>query len=125
MIPWANKYVAWPMLPGDYDIFVSQRGMDGSWAAAIPECDLSSPARDTRTAIRRDGLEMFISSQRTGFVSGGTEASCGKATADRKPSGDLWVSTRATTLDRWSPPVNIDHEYLDNGLPPVVNSECF
>src|SRR5438067_4481432 len=46
---------------GDYDIFVSERGMDGSWAAATPACDLSTSARDTRTAIRRDGLEMFIS----------------------------------------------------------------
>jgi hypothetical protein len=110
---------------GDYDIFVSKRGTDGTWGVAEPVCELSSSARDTRTAIRHDGLEMFISSQRAGFVPGGTLASCGPATQDRKPSGDLWVSTRATALDPWSKPVNIDHEYLDNGLPSVVNSPCF
>jgi hypothetical protein len=110
---------------GDFDIFLSKRAVDGTWGTASPECDLSSSARDTRTAIRRDGLEMFIASQRPGYVPGGTDAICGKATGNRNPSGDLWVSTRLTTLDRWSPPVNIDHDYLDNGSPPIVNSECF
>src|SRR5262249_39260701 len=71
---------------GDADIFVSKRGADGTWGVADPVCELSSPDRDTRTAIRRDGLEMFISSQRTGFVPGGSLATCGKAAQDRKPS---------------------------------------
>src|SRR2546426_9448989 len=65
--------------------------------------ELNGPYRDTRTAIRRDGLEMFISSDATG-----------------RPGGvggqDLWVATRATTADPWSTPVN---------LGPTVNSTAF
>src|SRR2546425_7212899 len=53
-------------------------------------------AKDTRTAIRRDGLEMFIASNRPGGLA---------------PSGiganDIWVSTRETTTDPWSTPVNL------------------
>jgi hypothetical protein len=83
---------------GDWDIYASILRPDGTFgpAALVPE--LSSPARDTRTAIRRrDGLEMIISSGRPGGVGG----------------EDLWVSTRTTTLDPWSAPVN---------LGPTVNS---
>ncbi|PYP35025.1 MAG: hypothetical protein DMD48_14810, partial [Gemmatimonadetes bacterium] len=50
--------------------------------------------------IRRDGLEMIISSGRPGGVG----------------SEDLWVSTRSSTLDPWGTPVN---------LGPVVNSSAF
>jgi hypothetical protein len=53
--------------------------------------ELCSKKRDTRTAIRRDGLEMIIGSNRDG---GGGQI-------------DLWASTRATTLDLWSTPVNL------------------
>src|SRR2546426_491173 len=65
--------------------------------------ELNGPYRDTRTAIRRDGLELFISSDATGR-SGGVGGQ------------DLWVSTRATTADPWSAPVN---------LGPTVNSVSF
>jgi hypothetical protein len=75
---------------GDYDIYASTRA-DGSFGPGVLVPELCSPKRDTRTAIRRDGLEMFIGSNRVGG------------------SGqiDLWVSTRATTLDLWSTPVNL------------------
>lgn len=59
--------------------------------------ELSSPFRDTRTAIRHDGLEMFITSNRPGKIG----------------SLDIWVSTRATTSDRWS---------TSTDLGPTVNS---
>lgn len=77
--------------PGDYDIYASTRGADGAFGAAVVVTELCSKKRDTRTAIRRDGLEMFIGSNRAGG------------------SGqiDLWVSTRVTTLDLWSLPVNL------------------
>lgn len=52
-------------------------------------------ARDTRTAIRRrDGLEMIISSNRTGTIGG----------------LDLWVSTRAFAQDAWSIPINVNQD---------------
>jgi len=84
-----------------YDIYASTRmGDEGKFGppAIVPE--LSSPYRDTRTTIRRDGLEMIISSGRPGGVG----------------SEDLWVSTRSSTLDPWGTPVN---------LGPVVNSSAF
>lgn len=77
--------------PGDYDIYASTRRADGAFGPGVVVRELCSPQRDTRTAIRRDGLEMFISSDRPGG------------------SGqiDIWVSTRATTSDLWSTPVNL------------------
>src|SRR2546425_6852536 len=84
-----------------WDIYATTRmGDDGEFGPAVLVPELSSPFRDTRTTIRRDGLEMIISSGRPG--GSGSE--------------DLWVSTRASTLDLWGTPVN---------LGPVVNSSAF
>jgi hypothetical protein len=78
--------------PGDFDIYVSTQREDGTFGPGVLVPELSTPYRDTRTAIRRDGLEMFITSNRPvgsfGLI-------------------DLWVSTRARTRDRWSEPVNL------------------
>lgn len=83
--------------PGLDDIYSSTLQRDGTFgpAALVPE--LSTTSNDRQPAIRRDGLEMFLGSDRTGTLG----------------AIDLWVSTRATTRDPWSPPVN---------LGPVVNS---
>ena len=89
--------------PGDFDIYASTRvGDEGAFGPAVLVPELSGPFRDTRTAIRRDGLEIFLSSDSKGRVGIGSQ--------------DLWVSTRATTLDRWSTPIN---------LGPTVNSAAF
>ena len=81
--------------PGDYDIYASTRvGDDGEFGPAVLVAELSAPGRDTRTAIRRDGLVMFLSSDGSGRVGG-------------IGSQDIWVSTRASTLDPWSTPVNL------------------
>ncbi len=98
-----------------WDVYASTRiGDEGAFGppALVPE--LSSPYRDTRTAIRRDGLEIFISSGRPGDDVVGRSAG----------SEDLWVSTRATTSDAWSPPLNLN---LVNQQPggPAVNSAAF
>lgn len=90
---------------GDWDIYASVLGPDGTFGPASLVVELSSPGnantgRDTRTAIRRDGLEIFFTSNRPGGAG----------------SGDLWTSTRATTLHQWSTPVN---------LGPTVNSIYF
>jgi hypothetical protein len=85
---------------GDFDIYVSTLQPDETWGPGVFVPELSGPGRDTRTAIRRDGLEMFISANRPGAVG----------------SQDIWVSTRATTADKWSTPAN---------LGPVVNSTAF
>jgi WD40-like Beta Propeller Repeat len=96
--------------PGDFDIYVStqredgERGFVGTFGPGVLVPELCSPRRDTRTAIRRDGLEMFITSNRAGSLPDPVSG---------QPSLDLWVSTRESTLDPWSTPVN---------LGPTVNS---
>ena len=66
-------------------------GEDGYFGpgALVPE--FSSPGRDTRIFIRRDGLEVFITSDRTG----------GQGLID------IWTSTRDTLSDPWSTPVDL------------------
>jgi hypothetical protein len=76
---------------GDFDIYVSMLRADGVFGHPALVWELSSPNRDTRTAIRRDGLEMFITSNRPGGFG----------------ALDLWVSTRETTLDAWSAPIDV------------------
>jgi Tol biopolymer transport system component len=89
--------------PGGFDIYQSQRRAGESRfgpATLVPE--LSGPYRDTRTAVSRDGLEIILSSDvegRQGGVGG----------------QDLWVSSRRTTRDRWSVPVNLGRPINSQG----------
>lgn len=76
---------------GSDDIYASTLQPDETFGPAVLVEELSSPFLDRLPAIRRDGLEMFITSTRPGgfgFL-------------------DLWVSTRASTSDPWSMPVNL------------------
>ena len=92
----------------DFDIHVSFQAADGSYGPGqiIPALNAVPQAgdpphtwsRDTRTAIRRDGLEMYITSNRHGGLShsGG-------------PTENLWMSTReSTSTEDWSIPVLVD-----------------
>src|SRR5256712_9740036 len=98
-----------------WDIYASTRvGDDDAFGPPVLVPELSSPYRDTRTAIRRDGLEIFLSSGRPGDDVVGHSAG----------SEDLWVSTRATTSDVWSPPVNLNLVNQQLGGPPI-NSASF
>jgi hypothetical protein len=80
-----------PADPGNHDIYVSALGVGGTFGPAVLVPELSSRFDDGRTAIRRDGLEIFFASNRPGGVGG----------------LDIWVSTRETTADPWSTPVNL------------------
>ena len=79
---------------GGFDIYVSTLQPDRTWGPGEFVVELSGTGRDTRTALRRDGLEMFISSD-SPFGTGAVG------------SQDIWVSTRARTTDKWSTPVNL------------------
>ena len=88
-----------PGPPKDSDVYASVVGEDGYFGpgALVPE--FSSAGRDTRIFIRRDGLEVFITSDRTGghgFI-------------------DIWTSTRETLSDLWPAPIDV---------PSPVNSTC-
>ena len=82
---------------GDLDTYVSALASDGSFRPAVLVFELSSPQRDARPNLRHNGLEIFFYSNRPGSV----------PSVDGLPSLDLWVSTRETTLDAWSTPVNL------------------
>jgi hypothetical protein len=78
--------------PNTFHIWISTLGDDGSFGPAVLVPELSSQYNDNRTAIRRDGLEFFLSSDRPN---------------GRIGTNDIWVSTRGSTLDPWSTPVNL------------------
>ena len=73
------------------DIYVSELQADGTFGPAVLVPELSSPGIDNRPSVRRDGLELFLFSNRTGTL--------GQA--------DLWVSTRESVFDPWGTPTNL------------------
>jgi hypothetical protein len=83
--------------PADTDVYLSERQADGSFGEPVLVPELSSPQGDQRPAVRFDGLEMFLGSDRAGSLG----------------LSDLWVSTRETVLHAWDVPTN---------LGPVINS---
>jgi Tol biopolymer transport system component len=76
---------------GGDDIYVSTLLPDETFGAPVLVEELSSPSSDLQPAITRDGLEMFFSSSRPGTLG----------------SLDLWVSTRSSTTEPWSIPMNL------------------
>ena len=76
---------------GAADLYMSEQMADGSFAPAVLVPELNSPQNENRPSIRRDGLEIFFQSNRTGSSG----------------PNDLWVATRGSTADAWSTPVNL------------------
>lgn len=77
--------------PDDDDIFASTLQPDETFGPAVLVEELSTLSRDIGVAIRRDGLEVFLASNRPGTLGG----------------LDLWVATRSSTSDLWSSPINL------------------
>jgi len=101
--PWGADDCNGPKV-GDFDIYVSTLQDDETFGPVCLVPELSSPLRDTRTAIRRDGLEIFITSNRA----------LGQGLLD------LWVATRESTSEPWSTPVNLGstvNSALNDGAP--------
>lgn len=76
--------------PGDFDLYVSARQLDGTWGAATPVVELNTSFNESRPALRHDGLEILFQSNRPGSV-----------------LLDLWSATRETTADTWSAAMNV------------------
>jgi WD40 repeat protein len=85
---------------GGSDIYASALLPDETFGAPVLVQELSSPFEDVMPAIRRDGLELLLASDRPGTLG----------------NLDLWVATRASTAHAWSTPVN---------LGPGINSAFF
>jgi WD40-like Beta Propeller Repeat len=87
-----------------FDVYASVGGEDGYFGPGALVPKFSSTGRDTRIFIRRDGLEAFITSDRTG----------GQGLID------IWTSTRDTLSDMWSTPVDLSspvNSASDDGSP--------
>ena len=82
---------------GASDIYESRMRNDGTFGPAVQVTELNTPYNDV-AAVRRDGLEAILQSNRPGGNYPGTL--------------DNWVSTRARTGEPWSAPVPV----------PVLNS---
>jgi hypothetical protein len=90
---------------GDRDVWKTSIQSDGSFGFPENVTELNSFALDARAALRRDGLEIFITSQRVGSV---------PATSGQ-PSLDIWTSDRDSTSDLWSSPRNLAALNTDSG----------
>jgi WD40 repeat protein len=92
---------------GDFDVYETSSNDPDLSPASFGEgklvAELSSPRRDTRTWVRKDGLEIFITSDRLGGVG----------------AIDIWTATRASRDDKWGTPVNAGalNSISDDGSP--------
>ena len=64
----------------------------GGFSPPALVAELSTPSFDRQPSIRRDGLEIFLASNRPGSLDN---------------TLDLWVSTRESIREPWSQPVNL------------------
>ncbi len=76
---------------GASDIYQSTRNANGTFNAPTNVAALNSPALDRGGSVRRDGLEIFLASDRDGGLGG----------------IDIWVASRASVSAPWNPPVNL------------------
>jgi hypothetical protein len=77
-------------VPGD--IFVSEGFAGEEFGPAAPVSELNdAAANDIQPNVRKDGLELVFSSNRTGTLG----------------AQDIWIATRPTIHDPWSVPVNL------------------
>ena len=91
------------------DIYASVLQPDDAFGVATLVAELSTPSVERQPTVRRDGLEVFFASNRPGpGAVGGL---------------DLWVSTRATTSEPWSTPVNLGPSvnYAGNDAGPALS----
>ncbi len=77
--------------PGGFDTWSSVLQADGKFSPPELVAEVSTSGLDFLPTIRSDGLEMYISSDRPGGFG----------------DVDLWRSTRTTTGQPWSTPVNL------------------
>jgi hypothetical protein len=74
------------------ELYVSEKQGDGSFGAASPIVELNdAAANDIQPNVRKDGREIFFSSNRAGGLG----------------AQDIWSATRASVDDPWSAPVNL------------------
>lgn len=95
--------------PGSLDIYVSELQADGRFGAATLIPELSSAQSDSQLSVFRNGLQMFLTSDRIGTTGG----------------NDLWMSVRQSVSDVWSAPVNLGPTVntVSNDGSPAISSD--
>jgi hypothetical protein len=74
------------------DLFVSKQNDNMSFGPAVAIAELNDAAgNDIQPNVRKDGLEIVFSSNRTGTIGG----------------QDIWAATRLSVAHSWSSPVNL------------------
>jgi hypothetical protein len=73
------------------DVYLSRQRADGSFGGAEPVAELNTSADDAMPNVRKDGLEVVLTSSRSGG----------------QGSFDIWSATRSSTSQPWSTPVNL------------------
>ena len=81
-----------------HDIYMSRQRADGSFGPGVKVVELSSNAADVMPNVRRDGLEIVFSSNRSGTSS-----------ADQ----DIYYATRPNTASPWSAPKRIPNTNIN------------
>jgi len=82
---------------GNHDIYESWLDRDGRFGPPTPVRGLNTEFDDRMPNVRSDGLEIVFNSTRPLDANGATAFG----------SFDVYVSRRASTKKRWSPPVNL------------------
>ena len=76
---------------GNFDLYQSDWGDDGTFSPPTVVAGVNSVANDGLASVRRDGLELFLSSDRPGGVDG----------------IDTWTATRSSQSSPWGLLVNL------------------
>ena len=77
---------------GSFDIYASALQQDGTFSAPAAVAELNSSLSDVMPTIREDGLELYLTSNRSGTMG----------------SADIWTSVRAATTEPWPALVNVE-----------------
>lgn len=88
-----SRSSAAPAVAGEIFMSARQNGARFGPATAVAELN-DAAANDIQPNVRADGLEVVLSSNRTGTLGG----------------QDIWISTRAKLTDAWSTPANLGPE---------------
>lgn len=112
-MPRSLGWTSRPIHLGFRDIYVSRMRGDSTLSPPELVTELSSTGDELKPSIRFDGLEIFFQSYRFGIST----------------SYDIWVYTRKSNADTWSPPVElgqaINSAYHDLSPASPKTAPCF